>query len=461
MQQSFTPDQPFADGPTGGTPITAAKLNNMESQYGDAMQDASALYGHDVRAWAPSTVYAQGQAVVSPSGDVVTAATAHTSTATYSGLTSAGGNWVLSSTFNPKAVPALAGVRAGRFNPALSLYNATPANMRGFRQAIGKLLDGQLVTFSFLGDSKIAGYGTNGGVSIVAANSAPGHFRQMLGARGYSIAGTGPVFASQHASTLNDSRWSFPGWTAGGTNNNFISASSAGAAATFTSDLAGTVVEINSLSNSAPFTYSIDGGAAVTVTPSGSNVVYTTTITGLANTTHTVVLTTTSATLTYILSVNVRGTSGLQIANHGICSSTATDWTQTNFYQAKNVAQTLPSNGIFLSLGINDSRNGISAATFKTNMTTIITGQTGLGRPLMLLVPTNPQTTDPAYTNWAAFVSATYDLSDTLGVPLLDLGDVQGAWTQANTAGLTFDGLHEDSAGYAVNAAALVAALRE
>jgi hypothetical protein len=48
------------------------------------------LYGKDVRAWAPFTSYALGQAVVNPSGDLVTAVAAHTSGASYTS-----GNWAL------------------------------------------------------------------------------------------------------------------------------------------------------------------------------------------------------------------------------------------------------------------------------------------------------------------------------------------------------------------------------
>lgn len=54
---------------------------------------ASVSAAGSVRAWAPNTSYVAGQVVVSPSGDLVTSATAHTSGAAYSGLVSAGGNW--------------------------------------------------------------------------------------------------------------------------------------------------------------------------------------------------------------------------------------------------------------------------------------------------------------------------------------------------------------------------------
>lgn len=64
----------------------------------DAVAAISSMAG-DVRPWAPNTAYTAGQAVVSPSGDVVTAKTAHTSAATFSG-TGPTGNWNLSTARN-------------------------------------------------------------------------------------------------------------------------------------------------------------------------------------------------------------------------------------------------------------------------------------------------------------------------------------------------------------------------
>lgn len=98
----------WVDGPLGGTPLDAAELGVMDQGIADedlrnpaspASLAAAALYGHDVRAWAPNTPYIAGQAVVSPTtGDLVTAKTNHTSSTTYSG-TGVGGNWNLSTTF--------------------------------------------------------------------------------------------------------------------------------------------------------------------------------------------------------------------------------------------------------------------------------------------------------------------------------------------------------------------------
>lgn len=95
------PKQTWHNKPLTDTPLEADRMNHLEGQYDAAMADAAVLYGADVRAWAPSAVYAAGQGVISPTtGDVVTAKTAHTSGATFSG-TGAGGNWNLPTAFAP------------------------------------------------------------------------------------------------------------------------------------------------------------------------------------------------------------------------------------------------------------------------------------------------------------------------------------------------------------------------
>lgn len=77
------------DGPEGGTPITADRLNAWGAE-----TNAS------VKKWRPNTSYALGEPVVSPDGDLVTATVAHTSGSTY-----VAGSWALSTSFE-KALPS-------------------------------------------------------------------------------------------------------------------------------------------------------------------------------------------------------------------------------------------------------------------------------------------------------------------------------------------------------------------
>jgi hypothetical protein len=100
--------------------LNAGNLTQIETQYDSAMADTATLYGNDVRAWAPFTVYAAGQAVVNPSGDVVTAIAAHTSGASYTAT-----NWTLSSTFVQANEAPLTPYQFGAIAPTASNDNTT------------------------------------------------------------------------------------------------------------------------------------------------------------------------------------------------------------------------------------------------------------------------------------------------------------------------------------------------
>ena len=97
---------------------------------------------------------------------------------------------------------------------------------------------------------------------------------------------------------------------------------SANKKATFVSEQPGTVVSIVSLNNNAAATwsYSIDGGTEVTVTPSGAQTVQITNSTGLANT---VVIKSLTANATFFCGIEVRGASGLSLSRLGIDGATA------------------------------------------------------------------------------------------------------------------------------------------
>jgi lysophospholipase L1-like esterase len=363
--------------------------------------------------------------------------------------------------YNRSGLPTNVGLRTRAFDKPRSLYNVKGTNTFAIKAALASALNGDtLETIMFAGDSKTAGFGTNAGASINGAKSMPGWFRQLMAARGYSVAGTGLVFCNQNpGSGTGDTRWTFTGtWTSTGVNVNFASSIVTGSTATFTSDVAGTVVEIWSLSNSGPFTYAIDGGSAVSVTPSGSNTTHLTTVSGLANTTHTVVITTTSTTNTYVLACNVRKTTGLQVTNNAICGSTSSNWTTGTWYNSNNIAKLAPASAFFISLGTNDARTGVTVASYYASMSTLVSGQIALGRQGGIIVPSPTSTVDISATLWNQYVSAMYDLADAYDLPLVDLTDVYGTYAAANAKGLFFDSLHEKEKGYGVNAAAVIGA---
>lgn len=88
------PARNWATGPAGGTPISAAALNGIETDL-----DAR------LPVWKAGVVYEVGARVISPNNDIVTATTAHTS-----GVSYLAANWATSTTF---IKPALIGVPNG------------------------------------------------------------------------------------------------------------------------------------------------------------------------------------------------------------------------------------------------------------------------------------------------------------------------------------------------------------
>lgn len=112
---AHTKSGPFTNG--AAPALNKGTMDNLDRQYDDAMADVAGLYAPK---WQPNTVYAAGQAVLSPAtGVVVTAKTAHTSGATFSG-TSTGGNWNTSQ--NAQIASLLASMTNTAANYALNQY---------------------------------------------------------------------------------------------------------------------------------------------------------------------------------------------------------------------------------------------------------------------------------------------------------------------------------------------------
>lgn len=343
-----------------------------------------------------------------------------------------------------------------RYDPARHLYNGDAATLRGFRDLVARASSGGLGRLTIIGDSKTAGLFDTGAVGVIdGSKSWPGQLRAMLGSRGIPVAGTGTVFAYLGSTAgQGDNRFTFTAdWTNTGFNTHFLQSSTVGGTLTFTSDMPGTIVEILTLSNSGPFEYAIDGGAYTTFTPSGTNVVVPVAVTGLASTNHVVTMRPTTTTKVYLLGVGVRNATGLLVTNHGCSGSATADWLFSQFYNNGPVAVSRPADAVLLSLGTNDARDGVTAATFKTNLQTLIGQQVSAGRAVGLVVPSPGQVTQIPDSTWAEFVSAYYDLADTNGLPLVDFTDQDGSWDIANAAGKRYDSLHETAMGYRADAA--------
>jgi lysophospholipase L1-like esterase len=229
----------------------------------------------------------------------------------------------------------------------------------------------------------------------------------------------------------------------------------------------GTVLEIVTSTDANTFTYAVDGGTAVTVTPSslgppgmGAALV---TVTGLADTAHTVVLTSPGPSR-YIYAAGLRPATGVVLENAGLSGSTVDDWARMDngVYSA---AETLfapthiDHDAVVIELGMNDRWQGVPVATFTAALSALVDRAQARGASVFLVASNSPQGWATAPT-WADFVAAIYAVADTQDVPLLDLTDRWGMFESYNADGsprdLATDSVHLTAAGNAAKMRALV-----
>jgi len=361
-------------------------------------------------------------------------------------------------------LPTAAASVAKVYDGARNTYNLRASHLLKIRAALGKAIGGTgLASIAALGTSIAAGQG-----ALAGSTSYPVRLRQLFEAVGVPIAGTGNVLC-HHGDTTADARWGFVGtWTKfnpGPTSRTVLySSATTSATATFTADLPGTVVEVRYSNSSGPFTVAIDGGSAVTVTPAGGTAIATYTVSGLADTTHTVVATRTSGTL-YLVGANVRKATGLQIHNVGLGGARANDLYLTQPYDARSlVRDVLIPDLCLVNVMTNEAYTEVSAATFKTNMTSMLTSLVNGGIPLVLIaeIPAGGTTTPTGNAmNLTAFRTALYELAITFDVPVIDLYERWGGtYAGANGVGMMFDTFHPNAAGYGDYASAIIQSIR-
>lgn len=350
---------------------------------------------------------------------------------------------------------------AGAYSSSRHAYNFKASNTRRLRAGLAKAKAGVgVVRIGMCGDSTSAGYPS------AATKSAPLQMRSFLESRGYPVNGTGPVVANPGGGPGGylDDRYATTGsWTTQANNaNNILASNQSGSSITFTSDRAGTIVEISYLDLGAGWTYSIDGAAAVAV-PSGggTGTLKRVTVNGLGSKTHTVRITVTdipAGTSMYLSWVDVRmATSGVSVGNFGVNASTTTDWTNQTFYFPQMTLRDWAPDVVFVDLGINDWGSAASPqadpAEFKGRLQAII--DVFRGNADVILVTSNPFNG----LDYQPYNVAKYELADDNDIPLVDVYEMFESWTVSNELGLFADSAHPSLAGYAEKGSALANAI--
>lgn len=354
-------------------------------------------------------------------------------------LTIAGNASVPSGTLSLAYVPS--GETLTRpYEQLVGVYNATPSALFVARAALANASVGSsLAKIAFIGDS------TTEGVPLVSnreLKSWPAKFTRTLNALGCNLDGFGGLLGCY---TNNAGYW--PQWVWSSSDwfpisvNPAIQSNGSSKVATFTSTNTGTITELYYLNSGASFTYTIDGGAPRTVITTGAQSMGVATVSGLANTPHTLVVTSGSNSILVGAEVH-SSTTGLRFWNAGLGGSTSSDWYfSANWFSASNLVRLWAPQLTCIMLGINDAGSSVPVATYKANMQGIITQALTTGS-VLLITPT------PGLgINDSDYVTALYQLAETNNVPLIDLNDRFGSYAVANAAGLYGDGLHLSEAG--------------
>lgn len=347
--------------------------------------------------------------------------------------------------------PAAAGVRAGRYSTEYRLYLPEGADIGPMRRRIAGALAGKYTyRAAGMGHSMIAGQGGTPGIiddmrllqlrAAQAGQSTPG----MVTAWNNT---------TPDARITKDAEW----FITGGPRSNMqlhLSCNTAGKSFTVAFDHAATVVDIYTFGNGSAVSYSIDNGTPVTITPSGASAIQVTTVTGLANTTHTVRITSLSASVTYLLGISLRNPTGLEIGNFGYSGSIANDWRPTgsgtgaSFYNGySDIVHGWKADGVVIQLGANEIIHAVGSASLVSNLGLILDNLRVYGKDVLLVV--DPPVYSDTRTTWFSdFYPKLYDVADAYQVPLLDLSAHWINRTIGFARGLYDDQWHPNDAGY-------------
>lgn len=207
-------------------------------------------------------------------------------------------------------------------------------------------------------------------------------------------------------------------------------------------------------SGSDVFSYELDGGAAVTTSASSGDQPYTVTVSGLSNTTHTLVLRFAGAAGKYSVisgvSAQKQTSAGVRVHRAGISGAWLESYwntTGTNLTKMCQVHFDGPGTDLaIIAFGTNDGSStgqsaGVTPASFRARLETVVTNAVAAGADVLLLaVGERLQTTLPGPYYPADFFTEMDDLaSATDHVAYMDIGRVWGTYAEASALGLMHD----------------------
>lgn len=349
------------------------------------------------------------------------------------------------------------------------LYNLTPTNFNKWRTALAKVRTAAApAKLLMLGDSTTMGVG-------IATNSHatcyPSQLRDLLNA--YHVPAVDGLGIPQQA-THNDGRYAAAGaWTYGATSTfgwgglAFYKFPSGGAAGTLTYTPgagAGSVDSFDVYYYTNPglgsTTLQIDAGATQALNTAGTtSSVAKATITGAAATNHVLTIASPTGGDTYIIGIEpyLSTAKNVRVANAGVGGSTTSGWgtgSDATFGSIPTIKAYAPDLTIIM-LGINDGGNGVTSATWKSNIQPTIDACKVSGD--VILMSTIPSQTAATATAEQGYASTAKTMT---AYGFVDLNTRQVSYAANSANGWTYDGAHLNSLGYSDVASAAFQAIR-
>lgn len=362
----------------------------------------------------------------------------------------------------PGAVPVSDGagrlaMASPRWNPRLSCYNLRPDNMPNWRRAATQIRLGTArPNIVCLGDSTTIG------------SASSGVFPQAYPAR------LGPLL-TQRGLTFSESPWGGPTGVYGGTDDTRVAfgtgwSNGAGSAST-TGDMVVTPVQAfdtviirwNRNNGLGQVPVHIDGVLNTTIDCNVPNngIMGITTITGLANTTHTVAFKPpTGIVEIFEVAVHTSAVPGGRVYNGGRSAETVGGYVQrTQFPQSSfNYTTALAPAVTTINFTINDANPRTNMSEYRRIMQNII-NQARVAGDAFLIVGNPASGAQHDLLDWGPYRLACYQLADLNDIPLLDLTARWRSGAAASSLGFLFDTTHPSVAGQMDIAAGLANAL--
>lgn len=227
------------------------------------------------------------------------------------------------------------------------------------------------------------------------------------------------------------------------------------ATGSLTYSLVGTSADIWWIGGGGTFSYQIDGGSTINVNTAGTyHTDYRTNVSLGAAGSHTVVISWVSGTIGFsgFTVFNGDSTSGIQIFDAARSGSKTADHLIEGGELIKAI-QTVSPDLVTIELGGNDALQSVSAATFGSNLQTIVSGILGSVSPapsIVIIALYTPAASAAPGVVWSDYVAAMASVAsaDPNHITLIDLSALMPTATTAGTGFYATDGLHPNNSGH-------------